>query len=408
MVLILLFSCSNVSNSKNEFSLSFPYTLSIKKVLNGSSPGLPPSLSQIADSIEYVKLGLVGGKLLGRISNVKVTQSHIFLTTVNEGALMFNRSGEFITRLGKLGKGPGEYSQALGVVPVEGKGLVAVKAYPLGDFPIYDYDGEFVHRLGRHDGGSNTTTYFKGGLLSGDDLGFFSRKTGYMLLSRTLDDDTLFFRQSHHDDFLNTNSWKKLQHYIGTWISPYNVDTVLVYENAVDTIFSFNGKELAPRYILDIGKYNGKYTDRLTLPTKAVAEASTQYIFFFETQAHLFVQMLVRNKPWLVWLDKQTGLTQGKQYPVEFWPETTLGIARSDKTFLPNDYDGGPDFWPRTTMSSRLGVSWFYAYELMDMESPSTRVASNKVAQSRLDSMVENLTMEDNPVIMIVHYKGRQ
>lgn len=406
LALILLFSCSNVSNSNNEFCITFPYTLSIQDVLDGSSPGQPPTLSQIADSIEYVKLGLVNGRPLGRISNVKVSNNHIFLTTVNDGALMFSRNGEYLRTLGSIGKGPGEYAQALDVIPIDIERKLVVKAYPLGDFPIYGYDGKFVHRLGRHYGGSRTTTYLKGGLLSGDDLGFFSRKSGFMLLSRTLDGDTVFFRQSHHDDFLNTDSWKRLQYYIITRITPYNTDTVLVLENAVDTIFSFNGKELSPRYILDIGKYNGSYTDRLTQPTKAVAEASTQYIFFFETQAHLFVQMLVRNKPWLVWLDKQTGLTQGKQYPVEFWPKSTNGIARIDKTFLPNDYDGGPDFYPRATMSNRLGVAWYYAHELMELESPSSREATNSDAQRRLASMVENLTMEDNPVIIIVHYKG--
>jgi hypothetical protein len=405
MALILLFSCSNVSNSNNEFSITFPYTLSIQDVLDGNSPGQPPTLSQIADSIEYVKLGLVDGKPLGQIFNVRVTSNNIFLTTVNEPALMFSRNGEFITRLGKLGRGPAEYVSALDVVPIESKGVVAVKAYPLGDFPVYNYSGQMEKRLSRVEGSRNIEV-LNGTKVYSEDMGFFTTKDGYMILSRDLNGDTVFFSKSHHDDFLNTDSWKRLQYYIITRITPYNTDTVLVLENAVDTIFSFNGKELSPRYILDIGKYNGSYADRLTQPTKAIAEASTQYIFFFETQAHLFVQMLVRNKPWLVWLDKQTGLTQGKQYPVEFWPKSTNGIARIDKTFLPNDYDGGPDFYPRAIMSNRLGVAWYYAHELMELESPSSREATNSDAQRRLASLVENLTMEDNPVIMIVHYKG--
>ena len=56
-------------------------------------------------------------------------------------------------------------------------------------------------------------------------------------------------------------------------------------------------------------------------------------------------------------------------------------------------------------MSSRIGVSWFYPYELKDLDNPMQKHAKNPLAQAQLSSMINRIDIEGNPIVAILYFK---
>lgn len=66
------------------------------------------NLSKIASDVEVIPLEFTKGCALSRIRQLEITPAYIFVAQQN-GVFQFNRKGQFIQKIGKTGKGPGEY-----------------------------------------------------------------------------------------------------------------------------------------------------------------------------------------------------------------------------------------------------------------------------------------------------------
>ncbi len=114
---------------------------------SGDYPEFPLSLSDIAD-VSYIKMG--GAEeginivsLWG--SGIYIDDSHgrIFALDPGIGVMEFDIHGNFLRRLGRLGRGPGEYTTSFFyVIPEEEE----VGIYDLGrkKFLVFKYDGSFL------------------------------------------------------------------------------------------------------------------------------------------------------------------------------------------------------------------------------------------------------------------------
>jgi hypothetical protein len=68
-------------------------------------------LSEIANQIEYVSLEAKEESYIGEISQICFSDNKILVYDEKlNNLLLFSRSGEFIAKIGKIGKGPGEYT----------------------------------------------------------------------------------------------------------------------------------------------------------------------------------------------------------------------------------------------------------------------------------------------------------
>jgi 6-bladed beta-propeller len=67
-------------------------------------------ISTIADSIYYIKLETSNECLIKHIQKIEVDKELIFILDNNERLLLFDRDGKFLNQIGKIGKGPGEYT----------------------------------------------------------------------------------------------------------------------------------------------------------------------------------------------------------------------------------------------------------------------------------------------------------
>ena len=68
----------------------------------------PLKISEISNSIEYVKLETKNECLIEQIKYLDISDKYIIIHDWNK-CLLFSRSGKFLKQIGKKGRGPGEY-----------------------------------------------------------------------------------------------------------------------------------------------------------------------------------------------------------------------------------------------------------------------------------------------------------
>ena len=68
------------------------------------------NLSEIVDSVEYIRLKNENNEPMGSAIKVEVRDKYIYLTTIGPNVLfVFDKKGEFVAKLDREGRGPGEY-----------------------------------------------------------------------------------------------------------------------------------------------------------------------------------------------------------------------------------------------------------------------------------------------------------
>lgn len=73
------------------------------------------NLSEIAEDVQFVKLETNKESLLDEIRDIIILSDNIIIHDRLNNVLLFNSDGSFISRIGNVGKGPGEYVQAMDV-----------------------------------------------------------------------------------------------------------------------------------------------------------------------------------------------------------------------------------------------------------------------------------------------------
>jgi len=112
-VLILLFSllsvlgCTERNIKEGAIDLTQPELINIKETPLSKST----VVSQIFKDFDFIPLETNSQTILGGIDRILFTSNHIFILDwlVAKDIFIFSRSGEYITNIGFLGKGPGEF-----------------------------------------------------------------------------------------------------------------------------------------------------------------------------------------------------------------------------------------------------------------------------------------------------------
>ncbi|MEE4114959.1 MAG: 6-bladed beta-propeller, partial [Marinilabiliaceae bacterium] len=98
---IFLASCGRENSTDNGI-------INLEEVIN--NPG-EMKLSKIIDRIEYIRLETTEKSLIGHsYTGISCTSSYIFVAEEDRPLKVFKRDGSFLRSVGKIGRGPGEYS----------------------------------------------------------------------------------------------------------------------------------------------------------------------------------------------------------------------------------------------------------------------------------------------------------
>lgn len=109
-ILSLLFSLLLIGcNNKIEES---PIIENSTKVIKPQTDYTQPDIAAILDTVRFVKLELTEKSIIGDINKLIVFEDHIYiLDKLTSSLFVFNMDGKFISKIARVGHGPGEYTQ---------------------------------------------------------------------------------------------------------------------------------------------------------------------------------------------------------------------------------------------------------------------------------------------------------
>jgi 6-bladed beta-propeller len=94
------------------------------------------------NSIEYIPLETNEKCLIGELNKVVKTKDYIFVSDLSMNLFQFDTNGKFISKIGKKGGAPGEYTYLIDYVVDEINEYIYLNVY--GKIQCYSIEGEFI------------------------------------------------------------------------------------------------------------------------------------------------------------------------------------------------------------------------------------------------------------------------
>jgi hypothetical protein len=139
VLMVYLTSCDHPEKSTDPLSL---------KRIEVSPDPTKFTLSQIVDSIQFVVLETDPDALIGTTSKLLVTDSAIYVMEnyQRKSVLAFNRQGDFLYRVGRQGKGPGEFTD-LDDICINKQNQCVVSDFSGKKILFFDNHGAFIREI---------------------------------------------------------------------------------------------------------------------------------------------------------------------------------------------------------------------------------------------------------------------
>ena len=137
--LVLLSGCisrggKGVAGDDEGTGLKPPYRIALEHAIDNPTP---IGISEIGESISYIPLETSGRSLLGKVNNIALSDSMIFVSDINWRLLAFDRQGKFLRQIGRIGNGPGEHIHLFEIsLSPDGRRML----FLAGDRGVFEYD----------------------------------------------------------------------------------------------------------------------------------------------------------------------------------------------------------------------------------------------------------------------------
>jgi len=352
--------------------------------LTGSVSNEIFKLSDIATDIEYVRLETTPDCYIQQVRSFSVSDDYILVWNMNmddNTIYLFTRQGKFLRQISRHGRGPGEFNFINQVyLSKDQQGIVLFTSPYLytfnmegeltGTVKFDDYPSK-VNILGDH----YLTTYGYSNNIKNDSFSF-------NLTDRNGKIERQFFHFS--ESRFNTNQNLQI-------IGPYNFhDTLSFFTRRMDTIYGIDPDlTIRPRYYF---KQNNWSVEE-NVPGQPEHLPPTLSVLIFREMDDYF---LIRGLK----LDRIQNFVYSKKDRT-IWKIKGMGI--------PNDIDGGPDFWSDLSNSDFLYQvmnPWLFLNPAADSvrETVPCKYPRKAAAYQQFASAI---TEESNPVLVIVTLKNK-
>lgn len=107
----------------------------------------PRLISELLDSVEYIKLETSSKSLIKDIRDVIFAKNRFYIQNGRDNLLCFDNSGKFLFQVGGNGRGPGEYASCHQVVIKEEQNRIWIVDKQLMKILQYDLEGKFIESL---------------------------------------------------------------------------------------------------------------------------------------------------------------------------------------------------------------------------------------------------------------------
>jgi hypothetical protein len=333
LLIFIINGCTNKSNQSVEFQV--PISTLDKDLF----------LSEYADSIYYVRLQSSEDYVISDDLSFKFSENYILARDrITRSVYLYDKSGQFISKIGSKGAAPDEYVDLLSFDIDESAGKIFLGDHPRKSIISYDLKGAYIDRFA-------LDHYFGDFIVTQQgDLLIFTDQNEFNLVQQVPTIHVVDYQgKSIHKTYRslpypgNTNTFGTLYHY-GDRIH------IIPQANYVDSAFYIDDNyQLQPYFELvyegRIDKKSESFTDSLLfLP---VNKGIGIYMPVIETKNLIFAMGSSENRYRKDFVfDKKTGVCYN----------VFKGTGRSYFAGLINDLDGGVAFYPM----GRINESWVY------------------------------------------------
>ncbi len=386
LVLILSFFFSNLLFSQNK---SISYSSFIDKQL---------LLSTFTDEVTYISLD--SKKTIGIIDNLVICRDNIFIHSPEAGIYRYSVSGKFLNEIGKIGRGPNEYTVGSQFdVNAEEKMIHVLNKSR--EVLNYSYDGNKVSSFKI----SFSPDQYKIRVLNKDKvvimIGNTSGQSEYNWFITDKKGNVIFKK----DNSVNFNFPFFIARSNSVITYKFN-ENVYYFEEFNDTIFCITDKSYFPSYIIknDRYRYNHKSfindIHRYENPKK-LSERPQYFIpkKFLETDDYLFIMYNGINKHQdIAVLNKENN-------------EIYRQKSNNQMQGISNNIDGGISFYPQYSFfsnSQQFLVQIVFPYQLKEhVRAKHFKKSNPKYPEKKkeLEELANSLDENDNPVLMLVKLK---
>lgn len=417
--LLLLFSCSSSQKKEEEDGsraiykeISYPLTVNLKACMDTPLDNI--KLSSFVENICYVPLQADEDTYLNGLLGIDFDEeSSCFLISDIHNVFVVDTLGRYISKIGRIGQGPGEYKQIANMtVNMVDKHIYINTCYK-HNVITYDYNGKVIN-----ESPSNVDMFT--GYIFYYDHALWGVGSAYTSRAMRVKGKRRFYGYALLDSLCKRTSLQtacpmdKIGEMEGleAFLTPPCVSIcgkiILLAQNngaPSDTIYTIQNKKFVPRYLLNYGSHrpditkiwskdrdNAKYNSYLTMSPA------------YETDRFFFIENLFRNKYYIVVYDKYAE----KNFSI---PMYSLGKEGQHWVKgLENDIDGGFPFYPQSVSSD--GTYWLTYMKVPDMKELLTEeyfVAHSNILdkkkQDELKAIIAKADEEANPILVLLKLK---
>jgi len=353
------------------------------------------ALSDLVETIEYIPLETNDNCLIGDVGSNEIIFSNNYILVHSKLFYLFIRNGKFVTQIGNIGNGPGEYLEyAARPFSIDEENQRISISHSLGTemkLMIYDFRGKYLNSV--------TVDKRLGAIFHAK----FDKKYIMMNLNNVAKAGEPPFNYSiFSDDYkLITEKIKNVDYTIqqtsGGFVIPkeegffhYLYNRMLHVKGSLnDTIYSITQNlSFLPKYIINTGRY---------AITKQIL--SDWVMFERVYQSRVFISSVFENDNYVLISYRY----QNKNYYHLYDKKRHDSMLSNSTTGIPNDYDGGMDFWPKIQNGNEF-ITWYNAYLFEDnVNRLKPKGSENDVGKYK--KMRKEIDLESNPVLVIIKMK---
>ncbi|TFH34676.1 MAG: 6-bladed beta-propeller [Bacteroidia bacterium] len=397
LILFIIVSCVNrTDNSEVEdvYNRDLFFFVDYEQIIDQEAQ---INLSELVSGVEYVRLETNDSCLLHRFADYHFTKDFIFVDNVTY-ILQFDREGNFIKQIGKPGRGPGEIGLIRILSVLDDQQLLVVQTNWARKLYYFSYVGEFIESVKISDAW-NIVALPEERLLLFEGCVYGQEE--YMFLLTNSEGDTTDVVLNHYKWENKTGNVMTVGYHLFYPFYRYNKSTHFKSMHN-DTVYFERGDSITPEYLIDLGKY--------TLPQEYRPEVlSTGTGFNEKSKGYRFATSLEANN--ILFIASQDYSTE-EQYNIIYNRPEGVGNLLIDKSGSPsglmNNFDGGLDFWPKGAVDDNTLFMPILPHQIIgdkNLAEFSGKETLDPEKKKLFLEMVNSLSENDNPILMIVKLK---
>ena len=350
------------------------------------------TLNELVESIEYIPLETTDDCLIGDITNSIFSENYMLLTCrITRRCYLFNRTGRFIAPIGNIGQGPGEYAFIPELLRIDEKNNQVVLATTRPQqLMYYRLNGEFIK--------SDSIEHFSSARKMSYHDGFYLIKvrnegnTPYSYL--VLNDDLKLVTENIKPVSFTMNPPGSTGG-IGTPFCQYVYDSqVHIRENQLnDTLYRISSDfNFIPKYVFNLkGEISLEIRSDVNLMMREMRNLPSMNSIFEINDYLLFSYRFL----------------QELNVPCYYVRSDDRLLYFSSSSGIPNDYDGGLDFWPQYQHNNQyISYHQVHLFEEHLERSDKLKPQGTSEVINRFEKISQKIDREDNPVMVVVIFKN--